>query len=204
MPKEALVVKREDLFRERSFNGFLSAGEYDYLPLILQNYSYHERGDALERDISLKQIIPYVMIINPVDHTILAYKRADKSYSEERLRSKVSIGVGGHVERQDGSNPIESGMDRELAEEVRMERPQKPRIIGYINDDTKGEVEKVHFGIAALVETTGKVEKGDDEMVGCKFYTVPEFEQLVADPKNNLEEWSKIAWPVVKQILLSK
>lgn len=201
MVKEALVVKSDVLFKDKHFEGFLKAEDYDYIKVILKNYFYHERGDKLEHDTSLQQVIPYVIIINPKSKKVFAYKRApDERYTEVRLRNKLSIGVGGHIERKDDKNPIESGMMRELQEEVKMKKVKIPKIIGYINDD-KGDVESVHFGIAALVETTDKVEQGDDEMVESGFYTIDEFESLIKSPANELEGWSKIAWPVIKEYL---
>src|SRR3989344_4121632 len=108
MVKEALVVKRDILFKDKHFEGFLHASEYDYLPVILSSYFYHERGDKLEHDKSLQQIIPYVIIVNKKDRKIFAYRRqTNESYTETRLRKKWSIGVGGHIERTDDKNPIE-------------------------------------------------------------------------------------------------
>ena len=66
MVKHALVVKREDLFDgEKAFEGFKRAEEKDYLGIIAKKYFYHPRGDALENDESLLQIIPYVWFVNP-------------------------------------------------------------------------------------------------------------------------------------------
>ena len=201
MPKEALVVKREILFKDKYFQGFMAKKEFDYLPIILKNYSYHERGDLLENDQTLQQIIPYILIVNTKEKKILAYKRANNdNYSEKRLRNKWSIGIGGHIERKDDKNPIDGGMMRELMEEVSMKNYSVPEIIGFIKDD-KGDVEKVHFGVAALLETVEEVTKGDDEMVHCAFYGVDEFETLLKNPENELEGWSKIAWPVIKEYL---
>lgn len=202
MPKEALVVSTDILFKEKHFEGFLSVKDFDFSNIILNNYFYHERGDKLEHDVSLQQIIPYVVIINNKAKKVFAYKRApDERYTEVRLRNKFSIGIGGHVERQDDKNPIQSGMMRELMEEVKISEYPTPKIIGYINDD-KGDVESVHFGILALAETENEVQQGDDEMVESGFYSIEEFESLIADSSNNLEGWSKIAWPVVKDYLL--
>lgn len=201
MVKEALVVKRDILFHSKYFEGFMDIAEFDYIPIILKNYSYHERGDRLENDFSLQQIIPYIIIINSKNKKLFAYRRApDKRYSEVRLRDKWSIGLGGHVERQDGKNPLESGMMRELREEVSMNEYFKPKIIGFINDD-KGDVEKVHFGVVALLDTTQDVKKGDDEMTEGRFYSLNEFEALISNPKNELEEWSRIALPFVRRQL---
>jgi len=204
MAKEALVVKREILFKDKSFEGFLALEEHDFTSDILKNFFYHERGDKLENDSSLKQIIPYVLIVNPETKKIFAYRRANnQNYSEKRLRNKWSFGLGGHIERQDNGNPIVSGMIRELHEEVKMKEYPEPKIVGYLNDDS-GDVEKVHFGILALAETNQDVQKGDEEMAEGRFMSFKEMESLFADSKNEFDKWTRISWPYVKQYMQSK
>ncbi len=201
MVKEALVVARDILFKEKYFEGFLPAEEYNYIPLITKNFSYHERGDVLEHNADLQQIIPYIWIVNPTKKEVFAYKRAgNENYTEVRLRNKWSCGLGGHIERQDNGDPIGKGMMRELQEEVKMNSYPTPRIVGYLNDD-KGDVERVHFGVVALAETLGPVEKGDEEMAEGRFMSLSEIEQLFGDPENDIENWTKMSWPFVKKYL---
>lgn len=219
--KEALVVKREILFKDKYFQGFLPAHEHNFISTILKSYGYHPRGNLLENNELLQQIIPYVWIVNSREKKVFAYRRAgNENYSEVRLRNKWSCGLGGHIERQDqenpafsgcsgspqgprhNGNPIESAMMRELMEEVKMEAYPKPRVIGYLKDDT-GDVERVHFGVVAIAETLGTVEKGDDEMAEGKFMTLGEIEALFANPENQIEAWTKLSWPYVRQHLSS-
>jgi len=200
MIKEALVVKRAVLFKNNHFTGFVSADKYNFISSIMQNYFYHERGERLENDSSLQQIIPYVWIINPLDKKVFAYKRADgKNYAEKRLCNKWSCGLGGHIEKKDASDPIVAGMMRELNEEVKMSEYPRPRIVGYLNLDYG--VHAVHFGIVAVAETTGDVQKGDNEMVHGQLYSISELEQIFSNPENEIEEWTKASWPFVKELL---
>ena len=202
MGKEALIVKREILFLDKYFEGFLDSQEHDFIPVILNNYEYHVRGDKLENNEKLQQVIPYVWIVNPREKKIFAYKRASgkQNYSEERLMNKISCGVGGHIDREDSDNPIENAMMRELMEEVIMEKYPKPIIVGYLNDDSDS-VGKVHFGIMALVETEGEVSKGDKEMSEGKFYSIDELEKLFSNPEYEVESWTKLSWPYIKDYL---
>lgn len=201
--KEALVVKREHLFRDKYFQGFLPAQEHDYMSIILQEHIYHPRGDLLENNEMLQQIIPYVWIVNPLDKKVFAYRRAaDQNYSEARLRNKWSCGLGGHIEQQDSSDPIQLAMMRELMEEVKMDTYPSPRIVGYLKDDN-GDVEKVHFGVVAIAETFGNVEKGDNEMAEGRFMSILEIETLFAHSDNQIEKWTSLSWPFVKDYLLS-
>lgn len=202
MGKEALVVKRDVLFKEKEFHGFLPSDNFDFIPLILDNFEYHARGEELENNSGLQQIIPYVWIVNPLERKVFAYKRASgkQNYSETRLMNKISCGVGGHIDREDSGNPIENAMMRELMEEVSMKEYPKPIILGYLNDDSDS-VGKVHFGVVALAETIEDVAKGDDEMTEGRFYSISELEEMFNDPSNEVESWTRISWPFVKDYL---
>ena len=166
MAKIALVVKKEVLFKDLHFEGFAPIEKMDYTRAILDNCFYAERTPEMEHDKNLKQIIPYIIIVNSKAKKIFAYRRApDQRYDEARLRNRWSIGIGGHVEKTYDKNPIESGMMRELKEEVKMKSYPKPKTIGFLNYE-KG-VEEFHFAVLNLVDTNQAVEKGDDEMVDC-------------------------------------
>ncbi|MDO8508616.1 MAG: NUDIX domain-containing protein [Nanoarchaeota archaeon] len=202
MVKEALVVKKEILFQEKKFQGFLPFSEYDFGRIILENYEYQIRGDELENNENLKQVIPYVWLVNPKEKKIFAYKRASgkENYSEIRLMDKISCGVGGHIDREDSDNPIENAMIRELMEEVKMNTYPKPKIVGFLNDDSDS-VGRVHLGIVALAETFEEVSKGDNEMVEGKFYSVGELEIIFSDSNYKVESWTLLSWPFVKEYL---
>ena len=207
MGKEALVVERNILFKDKYFQGFLSVDEYDFLSLILEYFEYHLRGDELENNNLLQQIIPYVWIVNPIERKVFAYRRASgkQNYREIRLMNKVSCGVGGHIDREDlvkVEDVIIRAMMRELQEEVVMSNYPKPKIVGYLNDDSDG-VGKVHFGVVALVEVHEDVKKGDDEMVEGKFYSIDGLERLFSDSNVEVESWTRISWPFVKGYLKS-
>src|SRR3989344_2953195 len=207
MGKEALIVKRDILFKEKQFQGFSKKEEYDFIPIILGNFEYYLRGDDLENNINLQQIIPYVWIVNLNEKKVFAYKRASgkQNYSEERLMNKISCGVGGHVDKEDlisKGGVIIKAMMRELMEEVKMKKYPKPKIIGFLNDDADS-VGRVHFGIVAIAETKEAVNKRDSEMTHGQFYSVDELEKLFADPANEVENWTKMSWPFVKDYLKS-
>ena len=213
MGKEALVIKRETLFKEKFFQGFLPLDAYDYFLIIKTNFFYHERGDALENDFSLQQVIPYVWIFNPEKKEVFLYKRTlngkkqSDEYKEIRYLNKFSGGVGGHIDRdteENVENPIRAAMLRELKEEVLMTDYPIPEIIGYINDDSDS-IGKVHFGIVAVAKTLESVVSNDAEGLSSgRFYTLEEIEQLFADPENEIENWTRISWPFVKDYLLTQ
>ena len=203
MAREILVVRRDILFGNKSFQGFLEFGKNDYINIILNNYEYIDR-DLAEGNPKLQQPIPYVWIVNPKTKMIFAYRRAaDKNYRDQRLRNKWSCGVGGHIDRdteENSKNPIIKAMMRELKEEVVMINYPTPKIIGYINDDSDS-VGRDHFGIVAIAETNNDVRKGDDEMAHGRFYSLSELERIFNDSNNDIETWTRISWPFVKDYL---
>lgn len=200
-----MVIKRDILFKDGDFQGFMPFSEKDFISLILGNFEYRERADV-EEDSAMQQPIPYVWIVNPKIKKVFAYRRAlGESYKEKRLGGKWSCGLGGHVDKtseESSENPLLDAMMRELGEEVKMSEKVEPRVIGYINDDSNA-VGSVHFGVVALAETTGLVEKGDDEMIHGQFYSIDELEEIFADPSNEIETWTQLSWPFVRDYVNS-
>lgn len=201
--QQILVVRRGALFGENEFQGFLAAHERDFISTINESYEFMRRGDV-EEDRSIQQPIPYVWIVNPATKEVFVYTRSGKKgdYSEARLMNKVSCGVGGHIEQCDEKDPIYGAMMRELMEEIKTAEYPEPRIVGYINDDST-PVNSVHFGLVAIAETTLAVEKGDDEMSEGRFVSVGELERMFEDPANDIEPWTRISWPHVRDYIAS-
>ena len=201
---DILVVSRENLFAGRYFQGFISSDDNNYIESILKNFEYRERNEELENNPEFQQIIPYVWIINTVLKKVFAYRRASgKERKERRLVNKWSCGVGGHIDRdteEGAKDPIFQAMMREMKEEVIMTKYPKPRVIGFLNDDSDS-VGKVHFGVVAVAETTENVLKGSQEMAEGNFYSIDEVEKLFTNPDNDIEKWTRISWPFVKDYL---
>jgi predicted NUDIX family phosphoesterase len=203
MSRDILVVKREDLFGEGEFQGFCSSDAKDYSGVILEKFEYWERNEELENNGELKQIIPYVWLINPKTKKVFLYKRS-KSGNEGRLFDKYSGGVGGHIDRDsegNAENPIITAMMRELKEEVEIVHYPVPKFVGFLNDDSD-KVGRVHFGVVALAETEEEVKPAMD-MDSGQFYTLEEIESIMLNPENELENWSKLSWPFVKDYVKS-
>jgi predicted NUDIX family phosphoesterase len=202
MGDEILVVKRDLLFSEGESEGFIHAHERDYIKKINDHFEFQTRTEELEKNQNYQQPIPYVWIVNPETKQIFAYRRASKkeNYNEKRLMNKWSCGVGGHIDREDVKDPIHRAMMRELEEEVKIREYPIPKIVGYININST-PVDSVHFGVVAIAETTHEVEKGDDEMAHGQFYSISELEDIFANPENDIENWTKVSWPFVRDYL---
>ncbi|MCX6357514.1 MAG: hypothetical protein NT045_06545 [Candidatus Aureabacteria bacterium] len=191
---EIMVVEREQLLRERPFQGFSPADAYDYESLMLRHYHYTPRRLA-EQDPRLKQPIAYCIIVNPAMGRIFFYRRAaEEAYHEKRLRDKFSIGIGGHIDRIDlaSKNPIRASMLREIGEEVALDGAHEPRILGYINDDVD-MVGKVHFGLLYRLDTdAAEVIPKTPEIASAAMVTVAEWRGML-QREAGIEGWSRIA-----------
>lgn len=141
---------------------------------------------AVETDPTVKQIIPYVVIIDR-SNNILTYTRKG---SESRLVGKVSIGFGGHWKTEESFFQC---IRRELSEELGITNFYE---IAIEIEDTiyseETEVDSVHYGIlvSAIVDALEKVvsRNENNEVKDIKTMTLDEI-----DP-DKLETWSKIAF----------
>jgi predicted NUDIX family phosphoesterase len=202
MQKEIFAVKREDLFLEGSFQGYVPCKLVDYHSRIIKSGSYFKRGD-IENDPRIKHPIPYGVIFNPEIKKIFVYQRA-KLHDEERLGGKLSIGVGGHVEKSeviDEEDPILATMLIELNEEVKINGMIRPKLSGYINDDSNN-VGKVHLGLLYLIETdTTNVCPIHEEISQGSMKSLDEIQELLKNPDFEVENWSKIALIPITEFL---
>ena len=146
----------------------------------------------LELDPSRQQIIPYVLIREPGGQFLtMARLRAQ---TEQRLHDKLSLGVGGHMERVDAQepSPILAAMWRELHEEVEL-RPGAlgaPQLLGLLHDDAT-PVGQVHLGVIFLAQ----IARAED----LKVREVDKIEGWWSTPawlrtqRARLESWSWLA-----------
>lgn len=113
MTDEKVYVVTPDVFVELN-------DKFSYMPKF--DYTvYNHKGIYIERTLAegsdqFLQIIPYVVCKN--NDKYLVYKRLKQS-GEKRLHGFYSLGIGGHINEDDGrTTPIENGLKREWYEEV--------------------------------------------------------------------------------------
>lgn len=156
------------------------------------------RRDLAEKDPSLKQIIPYIVLQTIDGEKTAIYLRQG---SEERLHNLWSLGLGGHInpiDRQARENAFDnillSGMNRELEEEL-AQRPKTdtPRFIGIISEDLT-EVGKVHLGAVFQIRTpVPSAYTAGPELTRFQWYPTRELSNL------KLELWSEMALALICQ-----
>jgi len=193
-PVEHILVVPTSLFHELGhFNGFCSDVER-YLDRLLDPavMSYRPRPQ-MEGDPSFKQLIPYVIFQHVAEDgtiSVFTYTRG-AGQGEARLHAKRSVGVGGHISREDAAtdaaNPYEEGLQRELAEEVEIAAGFTPRLVGLINDD-ETEVGRVHLGMVHVYDMRSPdVRPREQDLLDGRFLPAND---LLAD-LDRFETWSR-------------
>jgi predicted NUDIX family phosphoesterase len=180
------VVPRERLFEGLgSPQGFGTEG-VDALLDRIRRHSRFEARAGVENDPSLKQVIPYAMVVRGPEVYLLKRRAAQ---TEARLRNLYSVGVGGHINPPDGEagDPVEGGLRRELAEEVEFLGPVGIEPLGYLNDDSNA-VGSVHFGLVFLARTSGAVEVAERDMMEGRFLPFREALAFLS----GMETWSQL------------
>jgi predicted NUDIX family phosphoesterase len=146
-----------------------------------------------ETDERFLQIIPYVVVKQ--DGDILTYQRPSKN-TDDRLSSKWSIGVGGHINLTDHSEDnlgsvIINAAARELKEEFNIWKVDSFEDRAALLFDSSDAVGRVHLGIVLYfdlpLDTT--IEHDPKEISNYVFYTTDELKN--AQNTLNLESWSK-------------
>ncbi|MCK4686363.1 MAG: phosphoesterase [Pirellulales bacterium] len=205
LPQEdVLVVPRSVLEQAGLFQGFCRDVE-KYLPILLDpNQTRWMPREKAEEDPSFKQLIPYCLLAwsDPAGATqYFSYTRGG-GQGEARLRTKRSIGVGGHIASTDGEHgdnaSYEAGMLRELEEAVAISGDFTSRCVGLINDDAT-PVGSVHLGIVHVFDLQSpQVVSREADLLECGFQSS---QDLVADRKQ-FETWSQIALEAIEAGIL--
>lgn len=198
--ESVLVIKRELFDEIGTFQG-ISTEIDKYLPVFLNpsnNFFIHR--ELAEDDPTHKQIIPYAIFKH--DDKFLRYLRGKKS-GEQRLASKSSIGIGGHINQDDfNSSSLEkdtylTGIEREINEELIINCDYNNLPIALINDDSN-DVGQVHLGVVHLFDLeSDQVEAGEANIENLEFLSS---DDLLRE-KDNLESWSQICVDHLDEII---
>jgi predicted NUDIX family phosphoesterase len=186
-----LVVQRHKIFGNQAFNGIEKISINSYLDIIKENMEFKPRY-LMEEDLAFKQVIPYIIL--QANNKIFVMQRQDKA-SEQRLKNKFSIGIGGHIRISDvHSDSIIDWARREFHEEVIFNDHFDAKIIGLVNDESNF-VGKVHIGIVILMVSQSENIKIRSELKSGQLVAIQDLYKYVDD----MENWSQIIinefWP---------
>jgi predicted NUDIX family phosphoesterase len=187
---EQVLVVPTPLFHELGLFQGLSRDFERYEPMFLAGVARFLPRSHAEEDPGFKQLIPYVVLRH--EGRVFHYRRGSKG-SEARLHALRSIGVGGHINPEDGRDfdgIYRTAMLRELREEVELP-PGPPRLtpLGLINDDAT-PVGKVHLGVVHILELPSPTVTSREAALADAGFATPA--ELHAQ-REQFETWSQFA-----------
>jgi predicted NUDIX family phosphoesterase len=168
--------------------GIRAAGEAALADLIRREGAFRPRVE-MEADPSWKQVIPYPVLR---DGDAWYLMRRTKAGSDARLHDRYSIGVGGHVNPEDGAldGDLTAALRREWHEELVVDFVPAFRFVGLLNDDTT-PVGEVHVGLVYEGDAAGRpVAIRESDKLSGGFVPTAE----VAAVADRLETWSRLAF----------
>ena len=189
---DILVVKTSGLAPWISGRSGLITGCGDeILAHVEREHEFLPRPD-MENDPSYRQIIPYVAVTRGGE--IFATRRLNKG-GEARLHGRISLGVGGHIERVDDDERegiLMRALEREVGEEINVEHVVSLTPLGVINEEAD-EVGRVHLGFLFRMEVAGEVSVRETEKLSGEWLQISELWRYAAE----MEGWSRIAMEAI-------
>lgn len=194
MEEQVLVIKTEKASGIRFVNGFTPITHAE-LESLCSQVCFIPRSEA-ETSSDYKQLIPYSVL--RLGNQIFRYQRT-RSGGESRLFQLYSIGVGGHINPEDGQADegvqiVHRARAREIQEEFICTLAGEAHLVGLINDDTN-PVGRVHIGIVYEYELESD-QFTPNEAENFMEYGLVTIAEL-ADQMDRFETWSQIvisAW----------
>ena len=186
MDENVLIVPAKILFADGEWMG-LTRNLRAFRSLLTnpKSLEYRPRSEV-ETDPSVKQLIPYAVIRR--GEQVFAYQRG-KAGGENRLHDLWSIGVGGHICREDGDSiedAYRTGFSRELDEEVSIAGEFSDRIVGLLYDP-RTPVGTVHVGVVHVVDVNGEVASRDPSLIEAGFRPLASLAAMA----DRMESWSQ-------------
>lgn len=191
--EQILVIPESVITSVGTLQGFEADVDRFLKPILSSDQLSFQPRDEMERDPSYKQLIPYILLefSNSAGHQLFTYTRGGGG-GESRLHAKRSVGIGGHISREDAAgpgNPYENGMKRELSEEVTIDAKYTSERCGLIYDPSS-EVGRVHLGIVHRFRLdTASVRSNEDDLADGKFLSIDSLRQDF----DRLETWSQLS-----------
>ncbi|HAC91062.1 MAG TPA: phosphoesterase [Planctomycetaceae bacterium] len=189
--EEVLVIPEARLLDLGAFSGFKPFCSQSFQSLLAPEFMQFRPRSTVEEDTSFKQLIPYVVLqcyLEGQPH-VFQYTRG-KGQGEKRLHALRSVGIGGHISREDaaGEDLYRSGMMRELTEEMIIDSPYQEELVGFIYDDTNA-VGRVHLGVVHRLTLDQPAARArESELTDSGFVSV----HYLKSQWERLESWSQL------------
>ncbi len=191
LTEQILVVKRSRLFPDGTWNGLEEVDMQEYLHIIRTHQEFQPRA-AMEEDQRYKQIIPYLVFTHNDTYFLMQRK---SGASEQRLASKFTVGIGGHIRKEDiQEGSIFDWAKREFHEEVHYTDEFSIQPLGILNDESNA-VGQVHTGFVFLLQGTTPNISVKSELKSGKLVSFDECWSHL----ESMESWSQIVVEHLKQ-----
>lgn len=189
--EDILVVRRNELFPEGAWQGIRAVDTQQFVTTIQEKKEFHPRS-LMETDPTFKQIIPYLIFTHGNKYFLM---QRQSNASEKRLQNKYSLGIGGHIRKEDmTTNSIFDWAKREFHEEVNYSGKLNISPLGVLNDDSN-DVGKVHLGFVLLLQGDSNAISVKSELKSGTLVTLDE----CAKYQNNLESWSNLVFEFLQK-----
>lgn len=188
MPESVLVVANKliEPFIPGPAPCLITEKSEEIYSLIKTGHTFIPRSEA-ENDYTRKQPIPYVAVRHGSSYMVL---HRTTNQTEKRLHNKRSLGIGGHINPDEigHGDIILSALQRELDEEVHINRPTGLRFIGIINDESNS-VSRVHLGLLFVLDSEdGLFEVREKDMMSADWVDRADLDIYY----ESFETWSRI------------
>lgn len=190
--EKILVISRTILLSEdQDFTGFKPVSNLNTLESLITKHQLFMWRSEVENNTNYKQIIPYLVFKHQDTYFLM---RRTSHASEQRLKDKYSLGIGGHIRQEDlVGKSMGDWANREFHEEVSYRSALTIKPLGIINDD-RDPVGQVHFGLVYLLEGDSSGISVRSELKEGMLYTLQEC-LLFYD---RMESWSQFVYDFLK------
>lgn len=182
MQEKIIVLEKEKIFE----NTIIKEGFFPLDTVILENikkYSFEYDKDLAELNTSLKQIVCYIIYF--FKDKLFFMQRSKKK--EKALTHKFSIGIGGHLQKEDISKDEIFWFEREFNEEINYNDSYQVKLLGFINDNSDS-IGEIHFGVVYAIQGDTPEISIKSELKSGKLISLDE----CLSYRKSTESWSKI------------
>lgn len=189
--EKVIVVDEKEVFSGGYWTG-INKEAFEQIVHLIKTKGYQRPRGEVEEDPRVKQIGIYV-VFRHSDQYFFMQRRAE--HSDQRLASRYSLGIGGHLRKEDiDRDNFRDWMTREFDEEVVYEGKLDTQVIGAIYDDSD-EVGRVHLGVVLLADAdTPNISLKNEHKKG-ELLALEEIKAFYP----NMENWSKIVFDYLEK-----
>lgn len=193
-----LVIPTKKLYEKGKWSGFRQDNLLWFRQVVDDVGQFRQRSEV-EDDFSWKQVISQIIFV--YRKKIYFHQISDKG-SEERLRRKYPIFLGGHVnpiDRKPGVSLLDAAAERELFEEVQYRGSfLRKDFVGVVNIDDDNMVNRVHVGFVFVFEgDSPDMSSRERNIKGLGLKSVKELQSYLPQ----MTFWSQIVYPYFGELI---